>query len=215
LGTAAAAGAATTHIRSDATIAVFDATAPTTSAVADSAATGSVAFAARRDHVHGREAFAAPVAASPAGNSTGSATTINHSDHVHQGTGTGGSAYYAQVTADQTGITTATDLTGLTVTVTTVTGRRYRISFGGQFNRSIADGVTTIAVKEGATVLQQLNLRPASGDQVSFLGEVFIIPTAGSHTYKLTMTTANGTGDSSLRAASTDPSYICIQDCGT
>jgi microcystin-dependent protein len=60
LGTAAAAGAATTPIRSDATILAFDATLPTTSASADAAAAGSAATAARRDHVHGREAIQAP-----------------------------------------------------------------------------------------------------------------------------------------------------------
>jgi len=53
LGTAAAAGAASTVIRSDSTIAAFDATVPTTQAFGDAAATGSVAFAARRDHKHG------------------------------------------------------------------------------------------------------------------------------------------------------------------
>ncbi len=52
LGTAAAAGAATTVIRSDSTIVAFDATAPTTQAFGDAAATGSAALAARRDHRH-------------------------------------------------------------------------------------------------------------------------------------------------------------------
>jgi hypothetical protein len=52
LGTAAAAGAATTPIRSDSTIVAFDATAPTTQAFGDAAATGSAAVAARRDHKH-------------------------------------------------------------------------------------------------------------------------------------------------------------------
>lgn len=56
LGTASATGAATTVIRSDSTIVAFDATVPTTQAFGDSAATGSVAFAARRDHVHGMPA---------------------------------------------------------------------------------------------------------------------------------------------------------------
>lgn len=56
LGTAAAAGAASTVIRSDSTIAAFDATVPVTQAFSDSAATGSVAFAARRDHKHGMPA---------------------------------------------------------------------------------------------------------------------------------------------------------------
>ncbi len=56
LGSAAAAGAATTVIRSNDTIAAFDATVPVTQAFGDAAATGSAAFAARRDHVHGMPA---------------------------------------------------------------------------------------------------------------------------------------------------------------
>lgn len=56
LGTAAAAGAASTAIRSDSTIVAFDATAPVTQAFGDSAATGSAAFAAHRDHRHGMPA---------------------------------------------------------------------------------------------------------------------------------------------------------------
>ena len=49
LGTAAAAGVATTLIRSDATIVAFDATVP---AALGTAAAGAAAVAARRDHVH-------------------------------------------------------------------------------------------------------------------------------------------------------------------
>ncbi len=52
LGSSAAAGAASTLIRSDATIAAFDATNPTTQAFGDAAAVGTAAFAARRDHKH-------------------------------------------------------------------------------------------------------------------------------------------------------------------
>lgn len=52
LGTAAAAGAAATVIRSDATIVAFDATAPSTQAIGDGASVGVAAVAARRDHKH-------------------------------------------------------------------------------------------------------------------------------------------------------------------
>lgn len=52
LGTANAAGSTDEAIRRDATILAFDATAPTTQAFGDSAATGSAAVAARRDHKH-------------------------------------------------------------------------------------------------------------------------------------------------------------------
>lgn len=84
LGTAAAAGTGTTPIRHNSTIAAFDATVPTTSGVANAAATGSAAFAARRDHVHGREAFAAPSDTGDA-NAEGAATTVSRSDHTHKG----------------------------------------------------------------------------------------------------------------------------------
>lgn len=53
LSTTAAAGATSDVISSDSTIAAFDATAPVTQAMGDAAATGSAAFAARRDHKHG------------------------------------------------------------------------------------------------------------------------------------------------------------------
>lgn len=56
LGTANAAGSATTPIRSDATLALFDTTAPVTQAFGDAAAVGTAAFAARRDHRHGMPA---------------------------------------------------------------------------------------------------------------------------------------------------------------
>lgn len=53
LGTSAAAGDATTVIRSNATIAAFDSTAPSTQAFGDTASTGEATVAARRDHKHG------------------------------------------------------------------------------------------------------------------------------------------------------------------
>lgn len=84
LGSAAAGGAATTLIRSDATIQAFDATNPTTSAVGDAAAVGSAAFAARRDHTHGREAFATNTIALGSATAAGAATTHIRSDATIQ-----------------------------------------------------------------------------------------------------------------------------------
>lgn len=60
LGSSAAAGAASTVIRSDSTIAAFDVTVPVTQAFGDAAATGSAAFAARRDHRHGMPSSTLP-----------------------------------------------------------------------------------------------------------------------------------------------------------
>lgn len=52
LGSAAAAGAAATTLRSNDTIAAFEATAPSTQAFGDTAVVGTAAFATRRDHKH-------------------------------------------------------------------------------------------------------------------------------------------------------------------
>lgn len=52
LGTAAAAGAASTAIRTDATIVAFDATTPAALTLGGSGAVGAAAVAARRDHSH-------------------------------------------------------------------------------------------------------------------------------------------------------------------
>ncbi len=71
LGSSAAAGAASTAIRSDSTIAAFDATAPTTQAFGDSAATGSAAVAARRDHKH-----AMPATPTTVSGNAGTATAL-------------------------------------------------------------------------------------------------------------------------------------------
>lgn len=85
LGTAAAAGVATTAIRSDSTIVAFDATVPSTQAFGDAAAAGAAAVAARRDHKHAMPAnpvpaFAAPTIALSTAAAAGAAATIIRSD---------------------------------------------------------------------------------------------------------------------------------------
>jgi hypothetical protein len=83
MGVAAAAGAASTVIRSDATIAAFDATVVSASAVGDAATTGAINFAARRDHVHAREAYGGTPAAVAVTAVTGVGTGVPHNDHAH------------------------------------------------------------------------------------------------------------------------------------
>ena len=63
LGTANTAGAAVTAIASDSTLLMFDATVPTTIAYSATAAAGSAAVVARRDHTHGM--VANPTIAAP------------------------------------------------------------------------------------------------------------------------------------------------------
>ncbi len=59
----------------------------------------------------------------------------------------------AQVTTNQTGITTVVDLTGLSVTVTVVSGRRIRITGQIRVEQMTGAGLVDLAIQEGATIL--------------------------------------------------------------
>jgi len=83
LSIANAAGAANTVMRTDATIALFDATVPTTITPDASAATGSAGVAARRDHTHAITCAAAGNITPDASAAEGSASSFARSDHTH------------------------------------------------------------------------------------------------------------------------------------
>ena len=81
LSNVAGAGVATTLMRSDATIVAFsDGVLPSDSAPGDANSAGGAAYAARRDHVHGRESYAAyPYTGD------GATTTFSHGAGVSAG----------------------------------------------------------------------------------------------------------------------------------
>ncbi len=81
LGVTNVEGSADSFIRSDATLAIFDSTVPTTIQPDDTASTGSATVAARRDHTHAIEADT-PVAIGTA-LSEGISTSFARADHVH------------------------------------------------------------------------------------------------------------------------------------
>lgn len=81
-------------VRRDATLAVFDATAPTTAAFGDAAGVGTAGKAPRRDHKHGMPSLGNVTAQTGYGGSSsnGSAVTPSRSDHQH-GTVNGDSGF--------------------------------------------------------------------------------------------------------------------------
>jgi hypothetical protein len=132
---------------------------------------------------------------------------------VAQGTLAGG---YAQVTANQTGITAATDLTGLTVTVTVTSGRRLRISASAGFSSSVANDQCQLQINEGATTLIGTQFTVVVANNVQWLTPIAIItPTAGTHTYKLTGFRLSGTGNLTMYAGTALPAFILVEDIGT
>ena len=84
-GTANTAGTAGSLLAADATIALFDTTAPTNITINASAAVGSIGFPAHRDHVHGFLNVAAPADGSlGTANDAGSNNTLSRGDHSHK-----------------------------------------------------------------------------------------------------------------------------------
>lgn len=135
-----------------------------------------------------------------------------------------GTVGYAEVTADQTiPGATATDLTGLTVTFTATTGRRYKIT--GRINVSsgetVASGyaVARLLILEGATDISSGEILAWSyttvGDVLTV--EAVVTPTAAAHTYKLTLFRPVSSGATNLvmRAAAAYPAFILVEDIGT
>jgi hypothetical protein len=123
---------------------------------------------------------------------------------------------YAQVTAIQSGITTVVDLTSLTVTVTVpYAAHRVKISAHCLCDSSVAGDVANVSIQEGATVLQIGKIYlPLSATQYTMHVEAVVVPTAASHTYKLTMVRDTGSGNLRMVAGATFPAFILVEDLG-
>lgn len=125
-----------------------------------------------------------------------------------------GRAEVAAAQAIATG--TETDLTGMSLTVTVGSSRVILLAAAGLITRTVADGASIGRFKEGATELgrwaQSAPSAIAESDQAC--GFVLLTPSAGAHTYKLTLQRFSGTGSVSLSAGATNPAYFLIADLG-
>ena len=115
-------------------------------------------------------------------------------------------------TSVQTGISTVTDLTSLTVTVTVGTSRRVKITGFVPGRQQTSGGLVKINIQEGATVLTSAYLTAGVAVFSIFTAQVVLTPSSGSHTYKLTAETSAGTFDTSPSAA--NPVSIVVEDLG-
>lgn len=126
---------------------------------------------------------------------------------------------YAAVTANQTGITTAIDLTGLTVTWTADGSTRYLISFYCNVLSTVATDNIIVDVVNGtspggSTVTRASIVPGLGGFGVSLVGSVYEVGISGSQTRRLVARRNSGSGSVSLDAAGTYPAYIMVQAIG-
>jgi hypothetical protein len=126
-----------------------------------------------------------------------------------------GTLGYAQVTASQTGISTVVDLTGLTITVTVSSGRRIKVTGQCRMIQNTSTAFATFAIQEGATILNEAIWvgGPTIDSMITVPVMAILQPTAGVHTYKLTLATSAGTVD--LTASTVQPAFIMAEDIGT
>jgi len=120
---------------------------------------------------------------------------------------------YLEVTANQGPTAGSFDITGLGATVTTGSGRRIRIGGLARFANTVAGTQQQFVVAEGATQLSIVTVDIVnSARQYSAPVEVFLTPTAGSHTYKLVA--ISSAGNTTMQAAAGSAAFIHVSDVG-
>lgn len=124
-----------------------------------------------------------------------------------------GTIGYAQATSNQGSITTGVDLTSLSVPVTLVAGRRIRITGSTYPSSTVTSDRVTMTINEGGTQLQEGSIVPTSS-AIHIERSVVLTPSAGSHTYKLTMARSVGSGTVTSNASATFPAFILVEDIG-
>ena len=175
-GTSAAQGAASTFVATDATLPIFDATVPTTQALADAAAAGAAGVAARRDHKHGMPARTAL----PGG----------EFDHVEYTAGTVSVTATAEASANTLVTGNAVAYDGATPIIVEFFCPRVAPNTGTAGDYTIIylfDGSTSI----GIMALEQTPAASSAGRSV--LARRRITPSNASHTYSARAITNSGT----------------------
>lgn len=108
---------------------------------------------------------------------------------------------------------TETDLTNLSVNVTVPAGRTIRVTGFVHARSSVATDTLYLRIREdgsnnrGFAYINELATNP----NTSAIQAVFS-PTAGAHTYKITVTRATGTGSVTMYGAAGEPSWIMVED---
>lgn len=123
---------------------------------------------------------------------------------------------YAERTSNQTGFTSEADLTGVSVTVDVPANRKIRIIGQAQVNIRDTGTQTMGHIKEdGVTVGRWARGRAnVTTDPMLETGVRRLTPSAGVHTYKLTLERSAGTGSADVLADVDNPAFILVEDIG-
>lgn len=134
----------------------------------------------------------------------------------------GGLIGYTTVTSSQSGITTAVDLTGMTLTLTPQANRIIRIDWFFDVQDDTAQGTTEtfrmLVVKDSSNLAQHDYVsNPGAATNIFSVGGFAydFAPTNASHTYKLQgARSGTASGSFTLTASATRIAALSITDCG-
>lgn len=119
-------------------------------------------------------------------------------------------------TTAQGSITTLTDLTSLSATVTVGAGRRIKITGKVKAVSSVTTDGIDLRIREGSTDLDICDgVGNATDSQVDLKAMAIVTPSAGAHTYKLSLERRAGTGTVTTSAAAATPCFLLIEDIGS
>ena len=121
---------------------------------------------------------------------------------------------YAQVTADQGGITAVTDLTGLTLTFTVVANRKLRLIAQALFRSTVSGDIAKLSITDSAGNVLQFGQLAVTGANATLNVALRITPAAGTVTYKLRAERAAGTGTLTMEADAISPAFLLVEDIG-
>lgn len=129
---------------------------------------------------------------------------------------------YAEVVTSQSSITDGTDITGLQTTVTVGANRRIKITVftvGMQATTGAETDTWRITIREGGSQLTaRLIFGFVASGYISWGGTTqrILTPSAGAHTYKVTITRVTGSTGSLTHVANgaTETAFIAVEDIG-
>lgn len=124
---------------------------------------------------------------------------------------------YAQSVTPQGSITTEVDVTGLSVTVDVAANRYIRILGYVRLHSTVIGDRFIVDVKESTTYIGKCGDHYLDTTAVSPLfygGPILVAPSAGAHTYRLTVRRISGTGVGVTDANVFSPDYILVEDIG-
>lgn len=119
---------------------------------------------------------------------------------------------YSQATSVQSGITTITDLTSLVTNIIVPSGnRKIRITGSGLFLSTVANDSAVLYIREGSNTIALdeaiVSNSPSHGMKAIYIGT----PSAGLHTYKLSLARDTGTGTIQLNCGTGYAAFISVE----